>query len=53
MIEQIDIRIIIGLLFMVSGLVCYILSHRPALSKKEERELKKLDKTIAEMFGGK
>ena len=46
-------RLPVAILLLIAGLVCYILSHRPALSKKEEKELKKLDKTIAEMFGGK
>lgn len=46
-------RLPIAILILIAGLICYIVSKRPALSKKEERELKKLDKIIAEMFGGK
>lgn len=53
MIEQIKIRIIIGLLFMVAGLICYAISQRAYLSKKEEQELKELDNEISRLYGGK
>ncbi|WP_195245225.1 hypothetical protein [Clostridium celatum] len=46
-------RIIISLILMVIALICFIISQRPALSKKEEKELKRLDNIISEMYGGK
>ena len=46
-------RLPIALALIIIGLICYMVAHRPALSKKEERELKQLDNKIAELFGGK
>ena len=46
-------RIIISLAFIIAGLICFIISQRPALSKKEEQELKELDDIIARTYGFK
>lgn len=46
-------RLPVAIVFLVAGLVCYVLSQRPALSKKEEQELKELDDIIAKTYGGK
>ncbi len=46
-------RLPVALLLMVAGLVCYIISTRPALSKKEEKELRDLDNELARLYGGK
>lgn len=46
-------RIIIALAFIIAGLICFIISQRPALSKKEEQELKELDDIIARTYGFK
>ena len=45
--------IIIALAFIIAGLICFIISQRPALSKKEEKELKELDDIIARTYGFK
>ncbi len=39
-------------LFM-AGLICYLISKRPALSKKEEKVLQELDNEISRLYGGK
>ena len=46
-------RLPIATALILAGLVCHLLSQRPALSKKEERELKELDDIIARTYGGK
>lgn len=46
-------RLPIAIVLLTAGLICYVLSQRPALNKKEGKELKKLDNIISEMFGGK
>lgn len=46
-------RIIISSILMIIALICYLISQRPALSKKEEQELKELDDVIAKMYGSK
>lgn len=38
---------------MIIALICYLISKRPALSKKEEQELKELDDIIAKTYGFK
>lgn len=38
---------------MITGLICLAISKRPALSKKEEKELKELDDIIAKTYGFK
>lgn len=35
------------------ALICYLISKRPALSKREERELKELEDIIAKTYGFK
>ena len=46
-------RIIISLILMIIALICYLISKRPALSKKEEKELRELDNEIIRLYGGK
>lgn len=46
-------RLPVATAFVLAGLVCYLLSLRPTLSKKEERELQELTNIIAETYGGK
>lgn len=46
-------QIIISSILMIIALICYLISKRPALSKKEERELKELDDIIARTYGFK
>ncbi|MDB2088102.1 hypothetical protein PM004_02075 [Clostridium paraputrificum] len=46
-------RIIISLILMIIALICYLISKRPALSKKEEKELQELDNEIIRLYGGK
>lgn len=46
-------RLPVVLIIITAGLICYILSKRPALNSKEKKELKRLDNVIAELFGGK
>lgn len=46
-------RLPIALVFFIVGLICYAISKRPALTKKEERELKELDRELARICGGK
>ena len=46
-------RILISLILMIIGLICYLIARRPALSKKEEQELKELDDIIAKTYGFK
>mgnify|MGYP000130767185 CR=1 FL=1 len=53
MLENMIERLPIAIAFLIAGLVCYVLSQRPALSKKEEQELKELDDIIAEAYGFK
>ncbi len=53
MLENMLDRLPIALAFTLASLVCYILSQRPALSKKEEKELKELDDIIAKEYGFK
>lgn len=53
MLENMIERLPVGMAFILAVLVCYVLSQRPALSKKEEKELKELDDTIAETYGFK
>ena len=53
MLENMIDRLPIALAFTLAGLVCFILSQRPALSKREEKELKELDDIIAKTYGGK
>lgn len=38
---------------MIIALICYLISKRPALSKKEEKELQELDNEISRLYGGK
>lgn len=38
---------------MIIALICYLISKRPSLSKKEEKELKELDDIIAKTYGFK
>lgn len=35
---------------MIIVLICFIISKRPALSKKQEKELNRLDNIISEMY---
>lgn len=53
MLENMIERLPVGMAFILAGLVCYILSQRPALSKREERELKELEDIIAKTYGFK
>ena len=53
MLENMIERLPIAIAFLIAGLVCYVLSQRPALSKKEEKQLKELDKELARLYGGK
>lgn len=53
MLENMIDRLPVAMAFILAGLVCYILSNRQALSKKEEKELKELDNIIAEAYGFK
>lgn len=53
MLENMIERLPVALAFMIAGVICYLISKRPALSKKEEKELKELDDTIAETYGFK
>ena len=53
MLENMLDRLPIALAFTLASLVCYLIAQRPALSKKEEKELKELDDTIAETYGFK
>ena len=46
-------RLPTALVFIVAGAICYLLSQRPALSKREERKLKELDDIIGKTYGGK
>lgn len=46
-------RIIISSILMIIALICYLISKRPALSKKEEKELQELDNEISRLYGGK
>lgn len=46
-------RIIISSILMIIALICYLISKRPSLSKKEEKELKELDDIIAKTYGFK
>ena len=43
-------RIIISSILMIIALICYLISKRPSLSKKEEKELKELDDIIAKTY---
>lgn len=52
-IEPINIRIIVAIVLFIAGLICYLIAQRPALSKKEEKELKELDDIIAKTYGFK
>lgn len=52
-IEIVNIRIIIAIVLFVAGLICYLIAQRPALSKKEEKELQELDNEISRLYGGK
>lgn len=52
-IETFKIRIIIVIVLFIVGLICYAISQRPALSKKEEKELRELDNELARLYGGK
>lgn len=38
---------------MIIALICYLISKRPALSKKEKKELQELDDIIAKTYGFK
>ena len=51
MIERLPVALV--LVLFIAGLICYLISQRPALSKKEEKELKKLDDIISETYGFK
>lgn len=53
MLEQMIDRIPIALILIISGLICYTIAMRPALSKREKKELKELDNVISETYGGK
>lgn len=46
-------RLPVALAFMIAGVICYLIAQKPALSKKEEKELKELDDIIAETYGFK
>lgn len=46
-------RLPVATALVLVGLICFILSQRPALSKKEEKELRELDDIIARTYGGK
>ena len=53
MLENMMERLPVALAFIIAGLICYLIAQRPALSKKEERELKELDDIIARTYGFK
>lgn len=53
MLEQMIDRIPVALILVIAGLICYAIAIRPALSKKEEKELKELDNEISRLYGGK
>ncbi|MFQ9977098.1 hypothetical protein [Clostridium cadaveris] len=46
-------RLPVAVAFMIIGLICYVISQRPVLSKKEEKELQELDNEISRLYGGK
>lgn len=46
-------RLPIAIVFMTASLICYLLSQRPALSKRDEKKLKELNDIIARAYGGK
>lgn len=53
MLDNMIDRLPISIAFVLAGLVYYLIAQRPALSKKEEKELKELDDIIAETYGFK
>lgn len=46
-------RLPIALILFTAGLICYAMSKRPALTKKEQRELRELDNELSRLYGGK
>lgn len=53
MIDDMITRLPLAIAFILAGLICYILSTIPPLSKKDEKELKELDDIIAKTYGFK
>lgn len=46
-------RLLISLILFIAGLICFIISTRPALNKKEQKDLRELNDYIAKTYGGK
>lgn len=42
-------RMIIGSILLIIGLICFAISNIPLLSKKEQRELDRLDEILNQM----
>lgn len=51
MLENMIERLPVSLAFIIAGLICYLIAQRPALSKKEEEELKELDRELSRLYG--
>lgn len=45
--------IIVSSILIIMGLICLIIGKKPALSKKEEQDLKELDDIIDREYGFK
>lgn len=50
LIQPIETRLIISSILMLAGLICFILSKKPPLSRKEQQELEELNRIILEAY---